>query len=193
MKKMYLVILGALLFCSCNKEKSEITFDQELLQKVLVVPSNETEFRYFQESIQKYRYTISGIENTGVRYIGKRRTFLSIFLLSPGSHTSGKFGIIQLKGHTVDMENCLDRVENNIIPGKTVIVIGGCESTSSETRKKLQELGVRCISVDGIGQGRENDYLVMQLHTAFQDADSFEEAIERIKERAPETFKHYTF
>ncbi len=203
MKNLYLLILSVtVLLFSCGKEENEITtktteisfeFDQELLQKVLVVPADDKEFRYFQKIIEKYSYTSSSLENKGVEYRGKRRNYLSVLLLSPGSHVEGKFGIIQLKGHDSDMQNCLEKVRNNIVPGKSVVILGGCQSTSSKTRVELETMGVRCISVNGTGKGPENDYLVLQLHADLQDSDSFEDAIKKIKEKAPETFGNYTF
>jgi hypothetical protein len=192
MKTLYLISLGALLFLGCSSEKIDHSFDQELLEKVLVVPANLQEYEYFQQSIEKYRYALVEEDELGARYVGNRRSELSIRLLYPGATVSGEFGIIQLKGHQRDMKDCLDKALDNVVPGKSIIISGGCNSTST-IRPDIEKLNAKCISVDYVGQGPENDYLVLQLHAAIPDADSFKEALEKVKKRAPRLAQHYTF
>lgn len=197
MKKLFLIIFfGALSFLSCTKQEpnpdalsSEM---KELYQTVLVVTASIEEYEYFKQSIEKYRYTLVEEDDFGARYVGNRRNELSVRLLYPGATISGNFGIIQLKGHDRDMKDCLNRTKKNFIKDQSVIIAGGCKS-STTIRKDIEELGLRCISVDDVGLGPMNDYLTLQLHAALQDASTWSEAVAKVKERAPKLGGYYSF
>lgn len=188
-----LIIFVTLILFSCKRTNNcspvKPNIDPVLHAKVLIVPINMGEYEYFKETMSTYAYRAE-VKDYGIRYNGIERTNLIITLLKPNKSVTSKYGIIQLKGHTSDMESCFNRIRQCIVPGKTIIVSGGCESTDDMC--KYAGLNIPAFTVNHIGQGPKNDYLTLHLHSLLQ-SNSYEETIVKLKEYAPEVMSEYTY
>ncbi len=179
---------------ACKREKKGCApiipeIDKSLHAKVLVVPSNLHEYNYFKEVMARYSYNAE-LTSYGIRYTGKTRSYLVVTLLKPGETVNVKYGIIQLKGHTEDMAECLARARQCIVPGKSIIISGGCETSKDVCM--YADMNIPAFTVNHIGQGPVNDYLVLQMQAHLQDY-SYSETLQKLKMAAPIVMGYYIY
>lgn len=165
------------------------TINRALHAKVLVVPANVEEYNYFKQIMGRYSYNAQS-KDYGMRYSGKIRSNLVVTLLKPGKKVTAKYGIIQLKGHTSDMDYCLAQARGCIVLGQTIVVSGGCESSKDVCM--YVDMKVPAFTVSYIGRGPVNDYLVLQMQSLLQD-NSYAETLRKLKDNAPTVMASYVY
>ncbi len=206
MKNFFSCMFLAVIITACSEVATEIVevsdsttitqcipvtpdINKDLHSKVLVVPANMEEYDYFIQTMRRYAYDAQ-TASYGVRYNGKKRQHLVITLLKPGKKVTAKYGIIQLKGHTHDMDWCYQQARESIVPGKTIIVSGGCRS--SQNACFYANNNVSAFTVSDVGYGPQNDYLVLQMQSLLQDY-SYSETLDLLKDQAPRVMAAYVY
>ena len=110
----------------------------------------------------------------------------------PKSHCSHKLiNTIRVQdGRTEDMDWCFNQARENIAPGKTIVISGGCESSRDVCL--YADMNIPAFTVDHIGRGPQNDYLVLQMQSLLQD-HTYAETLNILKERAPQVMTAYLY
>ncbi len=138
---------------------------EKIAHKMLVICANESEVYQFRHNISAHTIfdnTDDTHKNYGFRYaqIWTKKYIDVIQRNKVDELPKEKYGIIQIKGHTGDM-NILEALKSYIEKNATIIILGWCNAEYF-TEKVLRENGLPFTNIS-IGEGAHNDYVALEL------------------------------